>query len=196
MNVLDNRTQTLKILLANNLLKANDKLFFKVGKKTMHGVQAYYTATVTGNVERNKTVRWDFDNKEYSTTGLARKIVKSKREYANGMNGNLYWFTESGVDLWNLSQTFLNAQKKSIELTNKRKHIEALYDQINVLESEIQREVSAKVSESDVVGKCYYKRDENTHYIVKVNGIVESNGKFHVDTECVLINDVDNELNR
>ncbi len=78
----------------------------------------------------------------------------------------------------------------------KRSRVEFLYEEIANIESEIVGVIDERCSSKEINGKCFYKRDERIHTLIRVHDIVESFGKVCVEGECFMFDEMDGEINR
>lgn len=99
-----NRPPTITILLDNHLVQEGEVIFFL--KSELPDSIKYdkedptFRATITGKRGQSDAVKWEKDGKEYSITGVTRKILKDLRPEKNPhFNGSWYWVNADGKPL-------------------------------------------------------------------------------------------------
>ncbi len=103
------KPKTMKYLIQSGLLKPGQKIYLKNDLPNYlcyDSENLIYHATVTGKVGQSNSVLWDFDSKEYSISNLTWQIFWDNhpdKKVPGGVNGNVHWVTEEGINLWSLS---------------------------------------------------------------------------------------------
>ncbi len=102
--------RTMKFLVENGLIKANDKIYLKHGLPEFVSFvenNPYFRATITGKIGQSDAIRWDYDGQEYAISALTGKIFTEKHpEQAKpgAVNGNWHWVNKDGQQLWQLAK--------------------------------------------------------------------------------------------
>ena len=107
----------MKILIENDLLKKGDKIFLKhaLPKHIKYDEKdSKFSAEITGKLGQSNSVKWDFDNNEYSISTLTWQFFKNAhpdKKDPGGVNGNWHWVNEKGINLWILAEKYLENQE-------------------------------------------------------------------------------------
>lgn len=120
------RTNTIRILLDNGLIKEGDRVFlksylpshvqFNEGDSTFSGV-------ITGKRGQSNAILWDKDKKEYSISLLAWMIFRDlhpNKKDPGGVNGSAHWVRKDGKSLWDIAEDFLAKQARPLMATGTR----------------------------------------------------------------------------
>ncbi|WP_375170304.1 hypothetical protein [Marinobacter sp.] len=113
LSVRKNRPKTMKILIENNLVAAEDKLtleFGLPGHVTFDPNDPMFKAVITGKLGQSNAVRWEKDGQEYSISALTWMIFKElhpDKKDPGGVNGNWHWVHSSGKTLWQIAEKYL-----------------------------------------------------------------------------------------
>lgn len=113
LSVRKNRPKTMKILIENNLVKAEDQLTLEYGLPshiTFDRGEPTFKATITGKLGQSDAVRWEKDGQEYSISALTWMIFKElhpEKKNPGGVNGNWHWVHSSGKTLWQIAESYL-----------------------------------------------------------------------------------------
>jgi len=115
------RPRTIRILIENNLVKEGQKIYLK--NALPHYIKydknnPVFNATITGKLGQGNSVKWEKDQKEYAISSLTWNIFKDlhpEKKDPGGLNGNWHWVTESGKNLWDVAEDFLQKQSKNNE---------------------------------------------------------------------------------
>lgn len=112
------RSQTMRILIENGLVKAGDTIYCKNGLPSyLHydDNDSTFQAVITGKFGQG-AVRWKKDDSEYSVSALACKIFKDLHPEGRdpgGVNGNTHWVRSDGRSLGEVADEFLSNDTKA-----------------------------------------------------------------------------------
>ena len=110
------RPRTMKIIIENGLLKADDKIYLKNSLPEhikFEGNNPAFVGTITGKLGQSNAIKWEKDQKEYAISALTWTLFKKyhpEGKDPGGVNGNWHWVNEDGTTLWDLAEAFLNKQ--------------------------------------------------------------------------------------
>lgn len=113
LSVRKNRPKTMKILIENNLVAADDQLTLNFAVPShiqFDPNDPTFKARITGKLGQSDAVRWDKDQKEYSISALTWMIFKElhpEKKDPGGVNGNWHWVHSSGETLWDIAEKHL-----------------------------------------------------------------------------------------
>lgn len=116
LSVRKNRPKTMKILLENKLVAAEDQLTLKFGLPgyvTYDSQDSTFKAVITGKLGQSDAVRWEKDGQEYSISALTWMIFKElhpEKKDPGGVNGNWHWVHLSGKTLWQIAEDYLKTR--------------------------------------------------------------------------------------
>ncbi|GKW50665.1 PDDEXK family nuclease [Halomonas sp. NCCP-2165] len=113
LSVRKNRPKTMKILIENALVAAEDQLTLEFGlpsHATFDPNDPTFKAVITGKLGQSDAVRWEKDGQEYSISALTWMIFKElhpDKKDPGGVNGNWHWVHSSGKTLWQIAENYL-----------------------------------------------------------------------------------------
>lgn len=113
LSVRKNRPKTMKILLENQLVAAEDQLtleFALPSYVTYDSQDSRFKAVITGKLGQSDAVRWEEDGQEYSISALTWMIFKTlhpENKDPGGVNGNYHWVHSSGETLWQIAENHM-----------------------------------------------------------------------------------------
>ena len=104
---------TMPTLINNGLLKEGVRIYLK---SRLPWYMEYdendptYHAVVTGKLGQSDAVRWEADGREYSVTGLTKKIFQDlhpEQKSPSPTSGTDHWTDREGVSLYELAKRFI-----------------------------------------------------------------------------------------
>lgn len=113
LSVRKSRPKTMKILIDNHLVAAEDKLTLEFGLPshvTFDPNDPTFKAVITGKLGQSDAVRWEKDGQEYSISALTWMIFKElhpEKKDPGGVNGNWHWVHSSDETLWKIAENYL-----------------------------------------------------------------------------------------